>query len=188
MPHNSFYSTLLAATRPKHRTNARAQDTGVGLFYARSLGPIQAAQPPKTVAGTGRVRQHYSPFRGRKYSALDAVIEEWPWDDPRLRLPDCVQGAAYAQTAPVQDVSVDHGGLRASVTKYLLDRADVVPILEQVSGEETSAFPRGTRMAGWLAVYLGRPILPSRCPGSHLGLIAGEGVQFTVRTVYEVTR
>ena len=46
-----------------------------------------------------------------------------------------VERAADGQAAALQDVGVDHGGLDVLVAEELLDRADVVVVLQQVGGE-----------------------------------------------------
>ena len=49
--------------------------------------------------------------------------------------PQSIQWAADAGVASVEDVRVDHGRLHAAVAEQLLDRADVVAVLEQVGRE-----------------------------------------------------
>src|SRR5688500_13798559 len=57
----------------------------------------------------------------------------WGW---RMRSSEGFQGAADASAAGgVEDVGVDHGGLEVGVAEELLDGADVVAILEGVSGK-----------------------------------------------------
>jgi hypothetical protein len=48
---------------------------------------------------------------------------------------DSVRGAADGARAPVEDVSVDHGGADVVVAQELLDRSDVMAILQQMGGE-----------------------------------------------------
>jgi len=46
-----------------------------------------------------------------------------------------VERTAHGLRALAHDVRVDHGGLEIRVAEQLLDRADVVTILEQMRGE-----------------------------------------------------
>jgi hypothetical protein len=50
--------------------------------------------------------------------------------------------ADRCDTGPVHDVRVDHGRRDISVTQQLLDRADVVAGLEQMSGKGMPVMPR----------------------------------------------
>ena len=54
----------------------------------------------------------------------------------------CVERAAHAEAAAVQDVRVDHGRADVLVAQQLLDGPDVVPGLEQVRGEAVAVIPR----------------------------------------------
>ena len=49
--------------------------------------------------------------------------------------PHSIEWATYGQTAPIQDVSVDHGRLDVFVTQQFLDGAEVVVIFQQVRGK-----------------------------------------------------
>jgi hypothetical protein len=57
-----------------------------------------------------------------------------PSESPRRSL-KAVQRAAYAQTAPVQHVRVDHGGSHARVAEQFLDSPDVIAIVQEVRRE-----------------------------------------------------
>ena len=56
-----------------------------------------------------------------------------------------IKRAADGFRAFVEHMSVDHGGLYIFVPKQFLDGADIVAILEQVSGERVSEGMRGNR-------------------------------------------
>ncbi len=45
------------------------------------------------------------------------------------------RGAPYAETAPIENVGVDHRRSDASVAEELLNRSDVIAVFEQVCGE-----------------------------------------------------
>jgi hypothetical protein len=48
---------------------------------------------------------------------------------------DLIEGASHCHAAAVEHVGVDHGGLDVSVSEEVLDSADVVAVLQKVSGE-----------------------------------------------------
>ena len=52
-----------------------------------------------------------------------------------------VERTAHGLRALAHDVRVDHGGLEIRVAEQLLDRADVVTILEQMRGEAVPLMP-----------------------------------------------
>jgi len=78
---------------------------------------------------------------------------------------DVIERAPDSQAAAVEDVCVDHGGLDILVTEEVLDRSDIVAILEQVGGEAVAkrvaahAFGEagGSGGAGDGALEAGRP-------------------------------
>jgi hypothetical protein len=65
----------------------------------------------------------HSPFCGELDSSAQGQRGLW-----------IVQWAADGETAPVEDVSINHGGFDILVAEEFLDGADVVAIFEQVSG------------------------------------------------------
>lgn len=61
-----------------------------------------------------------------------------------------IHGAAYAGGAQVGDVGVLHGDVDTAVAQQLLDRADVVAVLEQMGCERMAerVTGRGLRQSG----------------------------------------
>ena len=58
------------------------------------------------------------------------------WGDRQRRaLAQYVHRAADASSSAVEDVGVDHRGAHVPVAQQLLDRPDIVSVLEQVGGE-----------------------------------------------------
>src|SRR5262245_43355879 len=57
-----------------------------------------------------------------------------------------IQRAEDATATPVEDVGVDHGGIHVGVAEQLLNGADVVALLQEVSGEGVAQRVAGGRL------------------------------------------
>ncbi len=56
---------------------------------------------------------------------------------------DAVSGTRDSARAAVEDVRIDHRGAHVVVAQQLLNRADVVPIFEEIGGEGVAQAVRG---------------------------------------------
>lgn len=67
---------------------------------------------------------------------VENAFRDHPGAPPGSALPvECIQWAAYALAAAVEDVGVDHRRLHVAVAEQFLDSTDIVTILQEVSGE-----------------------------------------------------
>ncbi len=65
---------------------------------------------------------------------------------------DSVERAAHTPAATVENVGVDHGGAHVPMSQEFLDRADVLPALQQMCGERVSQGVRAGRFCHLSAV------------------------------------